>query len=105
MIKDGRRPAGYVMATPNAKGFDDAGLFVEIELVNKILPRVKAWREAGYTGVTGITKRLLTHWQDTTERENSAFFFCQLELIWLNKAPAADKVGIDIRGDGGTFER
>ena len=109
LIRDGRRPAGYVMATPNAKGFDDAGLFVEIELVNKIRPRVKAWREAGYTGVTGITKRLLTHWQDATERENSTFFFCQLEaietLIWLNEAPAADKVGIDIKGDGGAFER
>ncbi len=109
LIKDGRRPAGYVMATPNAKGFDDAGLFVEIELVNKIRPRVKAWREASYTGVTGITKRLLEHWQNATERENSTFFFCQLEaietLIWLNEAPAADKVGIDIKGDGGAFER
>ena len=41
LIKDGRRPAGYVIATPNAKGFDDAGLFVEIELVNQIRPRVK----------------------------------------------------------------
>lgn len=107
-IKEGRRPAGYVMATPNAKGFDDAGVFVEIVLVNKIRPRVKAWREAGYTGVTGITKRLLEHWQDASERDNR-FFFCQLEaietLIWLTEAPAADKVGIDIQGDGGAFER
>ncbi len=108
-IKDGRRPAGYVMATPNAKGFDDAGLFVEIELVNQIRPRIKAWREAGYTGVTGITKRLLEHWQDNSERENQQFFFCQLEaietLIWLTEAPDADKVGIAIKGDGGAFER
>ena len=28
-IETGRRPAGYVMATPNAKAFDDAGVFVE----------------------------------------------------------------------------
>lgn len=109
LIRDGRRPAGYVIATPNAKGFDDAGLFVEIELVNQIRPRVKAWREAGYTGVSGITKRLLDYWQDATERENSRFFFCQLEaietLIWLNEAPAADKVDINIKGDGGAFER
>lgn len=108
-IKDGRRPAGYVTATPNAKGFDDAGVFVEIQLVNKIRPRVKSWHEAGFLGVTGITKRLLEHWQDATERENSKFFFCQLEaietLIWLTEAPAADKVGINIQGDGGAFER
>ena len=51
-IKDGRRPAGYVMATPNSKAFDDPGIFVEIDIVNKIRPRVKAWREAGYPGGT-----------------------------------------------------
>ena len=108
-IKDGRRPAGYVMATPDSKAFDDPGIFVEIELVNKIRPRVKAWRRSGYPGVTGITKRLLEHWQDPEERRDSRFFFCQLEaietLIWLVEAPAADKTGINIQGDGGAFER
>ncbi len=108
-IRDGRRPAGYVMATPNSKAFDDPGIFIEIDLVNKIRPRVKAWREAGYPGVTGITKRLLEHWQDPEERKNRRFFFCQLEaietLIWLTEAPAADKVGINFQGDGGAFER
>jgi type III restriction enzyme len=107
-IQAGRRPAGYVVATANAKGFDDAGVFVEIPLVNQIRPRVKAWREAGFIGVTGITKRLLEHWHHDSERDNR-FFFCQLEaietLIWLTEAPAADKVGIDIKGDGGEFER
>lgn len=108
-IKEGRRPAGYVMATPNSKAFDDPGIFVEIDIVNKIRPRVTAWREAGYPGVTGITKRLLEHWQHPEERKDRRFFFCQLEaietLIWLTEAPAADKVGIDIQGDGGAFER
>lgn len=108
-IRDGRRPAGYVMATPNSKAFDDPGIFVEIDLVNTIRPRVKAWRETGYPGVTGITKRLLEHWQDPEERKDRRFFFCQLEaietLIWLTEAPAADKVGINIQGDGGAFER
>ena len=108
-IKDGRRPAGYVMATPNSKAFDDPGIFVEIDTVNQIRPRVKAWREAGYPGVTGITKRLLDHWQDPEERKDRRFFFCQLEaietLIWLTEAPAAEKVGIDIKGDGGEIER
>ena len=108
-IKEGRRPAGYVMATPNSRAFDDPGIFVEIKQVNKIRPRVKAWRETGYPGVTGITKRLLEHWQDPEERKDRRFFFCQLEaietLIWLIEAPAAEKVGIDIHGDGGAFER
>lgn len=108
-IEDGRRPAGYVMATPNSQAFDDPGIFVEIEIVNQIRPRVKAWRDAGYPGVTGITKRLLDHWQDPEERKERRFFFCQLEaietLIWLTEAPATDKVGIEIKGDGGDFER
>ena len=108
-IEEGRRPAGYVMATPNSKAFDDPGVFVEIDIVNQIRPRIKAWREAEYPGVTGITKRLLQHWQDPEERKDRRFFFCQLEaietLIWLTEAPAADKVGIDIKGDGGEIER
>ncbi|PWH10164.1 type III restriction endonuclease subunit R [Bacteroidetes bacterium SCGC AAA795-G10] len=109
IIKEGRRPAGYVIATPNSKAFDDPGIFVEIETVNKIRTRVIAWKKEGYPGVTGITKRLLEHWQDPEQRKDRRFFFCQLEaietLIWLTEAPAADKVGIDIQGDGGAFER
>ncbi|HOG19942.1 MAG TPA: DEAD/DEAH box helicase family protein [Bacteroidales bacterium] len=108
-IKEGRRPAGYVVATPNSQAFDDPGIFVEIDIVNQIRPRVKSWREAGYPGVTGITKRLLDHWQDPEERKDRRFFFCQLEaietLIWLTEAPAAEKVGIDIESDGGEIER
>lgn len=106
---DGRRPAGYVVASDSSKSFDDPGVFVPIELVNMIRPRIKAWREAGYPGVTGITKRLLTHWQDPEERIDRKFFFCQLEaietLIWLKEAPEADKVGIQVPSDGGDFLR
>ncbi|MFS8911026.1 DEAD/DEAH box helicase family protein [Synechococcus sp. H60.3] len=105
----GRRPAGYVVATPGSKSFDDPGIFVEIPLVNQIRPRVKAWREAGYPGVTSITKRLLDHWRDPEEFDRRRFFFCQLEavetLIWLTEAPPAERVGIEIPGDGGDFDR
>ena len=105
----GRRPAGYVVATPGSRSFDDPGIFVEIPLVNQIRPRVKAWREAGYPGVSSITKRLLEHWRDPEEFETRRFFFCQLEavetLIWLTEAPAAERVGIEIPGDGGAFAR
>jgi type III restriction enzyme len=108
-LVDGRRPAGYVVASPDSRAFDDPGIFVEIPLVNQIRPRVKAWRAAGYPGVTSITKRLLEHWRDPEEFDGRRFFFCQLEavetLIWLTEAPAAERVGIEIPGDGGAFAR
>ena len=105
----GRRPAGYVVASPDSKTFDDPGVFVDIPLVNRIRPRVKAWREAGYPGVTGITKRLLTHWTDPEEFDSRHFFFCQIEaaetLIWLTEASPAERVGVEIPSDGGAFRR
>ncbi len=101
--RNGRRPAGYVVATPDSKSFDDPGIFVELPLVNQIRSRVKTWRENGYPGVTGITKRLLEHWHDREQRQYP-LFFCQLEaietLIWLIEAPAAEKTGIGIPKDG-----
>lgn len=109
--KEGRRPAGYVIASESSRVFDDPGVFVEIPLVNKIRPRVKAWREDlsnPYAGVTGITKRLLDHWNNQEER-TKRLFFCQLEaietLIWLVEGRESEKVGIDIAGDGGSFTR
>ncbi len=109
LVEGERRPAGYVIASEGSKAFDDPGVFVEIPLVNQIRPRVKAWRDAGYPGVSGITKRLLEQWANPEEFENRRFFFCQLEavetLIWLAEAPAAEKVGIKIPSDGGEFHR
>ena len=108
-LVEGRRPAGYVVALESSKAFDDLGRFVEIPLVNRIRPRVKAWREAGYPGASSITRRLLEHWTDPQEYEARRFFFCQLEavetLIWLTEAPAAERVGVDIPSDGGEFLR
>lgn len=108
-IKENRRPAGYIIANPNAKGFDDTGIFVEINLVNQIRPRIKKWKENNYIGVTSITKRLLEYWNQTNDHDQHRFFFCQLEaietLIWLTEAPSADKIGLNIQGDGGSFER
>jgi type III restriction enzyme len=80
-----------------------------LDFVNKIRDRVKEWRDRGYPGVTGITKRLLEHWYNLEERDYRRFFFCQLDametLIWLTEAPDADKVGIEIPSDGGPFTR
>lgn len=111
-LKEGRRPAGYVVASESSRAFDDPGVFIEIPLPNKIRPRIKAWREHPtnpYAGVTGITKRLLEHWNRHEEREHKRLFFCQLEaietLIWLAEAPESAKVGIDIPSDGDSFTR
>ena len=113
-LESGRRPAGYITATSTKKIVDDPGVFVAIPLVNDIRRRVKTWREGDetiqpYAGVTGITKRLLEHWNNPEEREGRRFFFCQLEaietLIWLTEAPAAQKVGLAIPSDGGAFAR
>lgn len=107
--EQGRRPAGYVVATGASRSFDDPGFFIELPLVNQIRERLKKWREAGYPGVTGITKRLLEFWRNPEERDHRQFFFCQLEaietLIWLTEAPASEKQGITVPGDGGPFPR
>jgi type III restriction enzyme len=70
---------------------------------------VKAWRQACYPGLSGITKRLLEHWKNPEEFDTRRFFFCQLEavetLIWLNEGPPAEKVGINIPSDGGNIFR
>ena len=105
----GRRPAGYIRATEKAKSYKDPGVFVELPLANQIRPRVKAWREAGYPGVSGISKRLLEHWRDPEQRDYRRLFFCQLEaietLIWLTEAPSSERVGLEIPTDGGPFQR
>ena len=101
---EGRRPAGYFVSSAHSS----MGEFVEIPLVNTIRPRVKAWRENGYPGVTGVTKKLLEHWNDKDARQYP-FFWCQMDametLIWLTEAPNADKTGIHIPSDGGLFSR
>ena len=108
-LAEGRRPAGYVVASQDSKAFDDPGTFVEIPLVNQIRARVKKWRNAGYPGVTGVTRRLLQHWADPEEFAERRFFFCQIEaaetLIWLAEASPSEKVGIDIPTDGSNFLR
>ena len=106
--EQGRRPAGYFVAGQGSNQYNDLGQFIELPLVNKIRPRVKAWRESGYPGVTGITKKLLDHWNDKETRQYQ-FFFCELDaietIIWLAEAPDVQKTGIDIVSDGGDFQR
>lgn len=104
----GRRPAGYFVSRPGSNQHSDVGAFIELPMVNRIRPRVKAWRKAGYPGVTGVTKTLLEHWNNPDARQYQ-FFYCQLDaietLVWLAEAPDAQKVGIEIGSDGGEFQR
>ncbi len=113
LVKDKRRPAGYIRASESSRSFDDPGEFVELPRVNKIRERVKAWREhptSPYAGVSGITRRLLEHWRDQTQRDsNQRLFFCQLEaietLIWVTESSPSERQGIEFPSDGGPFSR
>ena len=107
-LVDGRRPAGFLIASQDSRSFDDPGEFRELELVNKIRDRVDGWRQKNYPGVTGVTKQLLEFWRDESRRENR-LFFCQMEametLIWLVEGSDAEKQGVSIPSDGGPFQR
>jgi len=48
--KDGRRPAGYIIASEKSKASDDPGIFIELPLVNKIRSRVNAWPQGRVSG-------------------------------------------------------
>lgn len=108
-LREGRRKSGYWRATQAASaGSDDPGEFIEIDLVNKIRPRIREWRENGYPNVTGVTKKLLEFWRDESQREFK-LFWCQLEAIetaiWLTEASPAELQGIAIPKDGGGWVR
>ena len=100
----GRRPSGFVVK----KSAKDEGTFIEIELVNKLRTQVSAWREKGYTGITGTTRTLLEHWHNDSVRY-FPFFWCQLDaietLIFLTEAHEIFRAGLEIPNDGGHFRR
>lgn len=108
-LREGRRKSGYWRSSARTSAnYDDPGEFVEIELVNKIRPRVTAWREKGYPNITGVTKKLLEYWKDASARDNP-LFWCQIEAIetaiWLAEAPESEKQGIEIPENGGDWQR
>jgi len=106
-LVEGRRRAGYIVASEASQAFDDPGHFIPLEEVNKIRERVDKWRDADYPGITTVTKELLEHWKNPDSEPR--LFFCQIEaietLIWLIEAPENEKQGIDIEGDGSQFQR
>jgi len=107
--RPGRRESGYWRASVRtARNFDDPGEFIPIQLVNQIRPRVKQWRDKGYPNVTGVTRKLLTFWQDGSQRDQR-LFWCQLEAIetaiWLTEASPAELQGLTIGNDGSEWQR
>jgi type III restriction enzyme len=99
-----RRAAGYEIFDPRA----GTRRFERLDLVNTIRERVDLWRDAGWPGVTSITRRLLEHWHEGEARDYP-FYFCQLEaietLIWWVEGAADFRQGIIVPGDGGPWER
>lgn len=106
-IVEGRRPAGYIVASESSKTHDDPGVFVELPLVNKIRERIDVWRSKDYPGIISITRKLLEHWRG--QGRDTRFFFCQLEaietLIWLVEGPESGRQGMEIPNDSGEFQR
>ena len=103
-IKPERRPASYEV-------FDVRNNTNRTEVLGRvktIRTRVNDWCEAGWPGITIVTRKLLEHWHDTTARQHP-FYFCQLEaietLIWWVEGAEKYRQGIAIPGDGGPWER
>ena len=115
-VKQGRRPAAYELVDTR----NNTRRVEKLELVNRIRERLDGWREAGWPGITSVTRQLLEYWHEKGEwsaeekrwiggPRTYPFYFCQLEaiesLIWWLEAPADYKQGICLQGDGGLWER
>jgi type III restriction enzyme len=108
--ENGRRPAGYTMASPGSKNGVLVGEFIDLPLVNLIRKRLKEWTAVNRPGLTGVSRELLEHWEiQDKEFRQFPFFFCQLEaiqiIIFLIEGPEHFKTGISIPTDGGDFIR
>lgn len=99
----GRRPAHYFYRPPGGETDEGVptGTLVELKLVNMVRGRLKAWREAGWPGVTATTLELLRYWRRDGRRFRP--FFAQLEavetIIFLTEARRDFLQGIDVPTD------
>ena len=107
----GRRPSVYFYRDPKAPPEKyhgrEAGIAIEMKLVNRIRERVKAWRESDYPGVTRTTLELLRWWR--RDGREKRLFFAQLEaaetIIFLIEARADLLQGIEIPRDEPSEEK
>lgn len=95
----GRRPSmRFLASAKDTKGGiagvvgKEAGLFEDLlasseqrnDVVNQLRDEVRTWREAGYPGTAGVTRRLLEWWFERDEERRATakrFFFCQQEAV------------------------
>src|SRR5438874_13803086 len=88
ILRDGRRPAGYLRGNKAQLRAIAQQETVPLDLVNTIRERVAAWRDQGYPGATRTTQELLRHW-NAPDRQRR-LFFAQREaaetVIWLSEA-------------------
>jgi type III restriction enzyme len=88
--RSGRRKSAYLVPIPGPRKrkavqlslLDGDTLQEQLEentSINQLRERVAVWRQGGYVGITGITRRLLQHWTNP-ERERR-LFFCQIEAV------------------------
>lgn len=98
-LAEGRRPSmRYLASARDVQGGiggvvgREAGLFEDMlasseqenEFVNQLRDQVREWREAGYPGTAGVTRRLLEWWFERDEERRAIkkrFFFCQQEAV------------------------
>lgn len=99
--RTGRRPAMYHYIEPGKERNAGGGFHIELKRVNLIRERVKAWRGAGWPGVTRTTSDLLAYWR-REDREHK-LFFAQLEaaetIIFLAEARADFRQGVEVPRD------
>jgi type III restriction enzyme len=110
----GRRPAFYFYRPPKARDREqyggEAGIAIELKLVNLIRKKLTQWRPLalrGDGGVSGTTHELLNYWRREGRKER--LFFAQLEaaetVIFLTEARADFLQGIDIPPDEPSADR
>ena len=98
-LADGRRLSmRFLASAKDAKGGiagvvgKEAGLFEDLlssseqrnVFVNQLRDEVREWRQAGYPGTAGVTRRLLEWWFERDEERRATakrFFFCQQEAV------------------------
>ena len=108
--KQGRRKAGYVRASEKSSSYRRSRRFRRTAAREPDPAPRQDMARGGLSGRDAESQSAcLQHWRDPEQRDsNRRFFFCQLEaietLIWLAEAPASERVGIEIPGDGGPFD-
>ena len=112
-LRDGRRPSIVYPPKDETRQWDLGGGMLklskeyapgfEMRMVNLIRERVKAWRAAGWPGVTRTTMELLQYWRREGREPKKRLFFTQIEaaetVIFLTEARADFRQGIGVPMD------